>query len=99
MRHGRSVGGHVRDAAAYFCWAFARAYSSPPQKATGALLKALIVVSCYDREISCRRAAAAALQECVGRWSAVPCGIEVLAVADYFTLSTRQQVVIKFCSC
>lgn len=93
-----SVGAHVRDAAAYVCWAFARAYSPealgatgesgwlaacsacpaiscaharmltrspgspPPWPAVATLAPALITMACYDREVNCRRAAAAAFQ-------------------------------------
>lgn len=53
MRRGpHSVGSHVRDAAAYVCWAFVRAYSSaimiPHLKI---LAPALLTVACYDREV------------------------------------------------
>ena len=47
-----SVGSHVRDAAAYVCWAFARAYSSEAMEASlTALAPALLVTACYDREV------------------------------------------------
>lgn len=58
-----SVGAHVRDAAAYVCWAFARAYTPEALgAAAGQLAPALICLACYDREVNCRRAAAAAYQ-------------------------------------
>ena len=61
-----SVGAHVRDAAAYVCWAVARAYSPEVLGGTVATLApSLITLACYDREVNCRRAAAAAFQ--VGR--------------------------------
>ena len=47
-----SVGAHVRDAAAYVCWAFARAY--PPavlDEVLKALAPELMTVACYDREV------------------------------------------------
>ena len=48
-----SVGSHVRDAAAYVCWAFARAYSSEVmQSSLLALAPSLLVAACYDREVS-----------------------------------------------
>lgn len=56
------------------------------------LAPALLAAAVYDREVNCRRAAAAAFQECVGRLGGVAHGIEVLTAADYFTLSTRSQV-------
>ena len=48
-----SVGSHVRDAAAYVCWAFARAYESDVvAPAVHSLAPALLAVACYDREVS-----------------------------------------------
>ena len=91
VRRGpHSVGAHVRDAAAYVCWAFARAYA--PEVLTPhapALGPPLLVTACFDREVNCRRAASAAFQECVGRLGAFPHGIDVVAAADYFALGSR----------
>lgn len=91
--HHRSIGSHVRDAAAYVCWAFARAYAPLVlQPSVDALAASLLVVACYDREVNCRRAAAAAFQEAVGRLGNFPHGMEILAVADYFTVGNINQV-------
>lgn len=88
-----SIGSHVRDAAAYVCWAFARAYAPLVlQPSVDALAASLLVVACYDREVNCRRAAAAAFQEAVGRLGNFPHGMEILAVADYFTVGNINQV-------
>ena len=74
-----SVGAHVRDAACYVCWAFARAYSPQVLRkyVTDSLAPALLVTAVFDREVNCRRAASAAFQENVGRLGAdaVPHGI------------------------
>ena len=49
----RSVGAHVRDAAAYACWAFARAYTAADMaEAAEELAPALLAAACYDREVS-----------------------------------------------
>ena len=67
-RGAHSVGAHVRDAGAYVCWAMARAY--PPtvlSRMLTVLAEPLLCCACYDREVNCRRAAAAAFQEAVGR--------------------------------
>jgi hypothetical protein len=85
-----SVGAHVRDAACYVVWSFARAYSPEIMKPhIHTLSTKLMLVSLFDREINCRRAASATFQECVGRQGNFPHGIEILTEADYFTLSNR----------
>lgn len=85
-----SVGAHVRDAACYVVWSFARAYPPHIMKPyVHTLSTQLIVESLFDREVNCRRAASATFQECVGRQGNFPHGIEILTEADYFTLSNR----------
>ena len=94
IRRGpHSIGTHVRDAAAYVCWACSRAYE--PHLMEGSvqvLASSLLVVACFDREINCRRAAAAAFQEAVGRLGTFPHGMEIIAVADYFAVGNINQV-------
>jgi tubulin-specific chaperone D len=104
VRRGHcSVGANVRDSAAYVCWAVARAYaSSTLGKAVDTLAPALITAAVYDREVNCRRAAAAAFQECVGRLGSFPYGIEILTAADYFSVSLRTAVRLSLglnCNC
>ncbi|CAB4300076.1 unnamed protein product [Prunus armeniaca] len=91
IRRGpHSVGSHVRDAAAYVCWAFGRAYYHKDMRNILDQLAAhLLTVACYDREVNCRRAAAAAFQENVGRQGSYPHGIDIVNTADYFSLSSR----------
>lgn len=96
-RGPHSVGGHVRDAAAYVCWAFARAYRPEAMAASlQVLTPPLLAASCYDREANCRRAASAAFQESVGRLGAqnFPHGIEILTSADYFELGARRHAFL-----
>ena len=52
VRRGpHSIGSHVRDAAAYVCWAFGRAYTNLDMKAVlEQLAPDLLTVACYDRE-------------------------------------------------
>ena len=85
-----SVGSHIRDAACYVCWAFARAYDPlllQPHVAN--IANGLLIVACFDREVNCRRAASAAFQENVGRQGTFPHGIDILTVADYFSVGSR----------
>eukprot|EP00928_Gymnodinium_smaydae_P017716 TRINITY_DN16776_c0_g2_i1.p1 TRINITY_DN16776_c0_g2~~TRINITY_DN16776_c0_g2_i1.p1 ORF type:complete len:1166 (+),score=141.52 TRINITY_DN16776_c0_g2_i1:1343-4840(+) len=90
-----AVGQHVRDAACYVCWAFARAYAPDTlQPYVSDLATALLQVAVYDREINCRRAAAAAVQEHVGRQGTFPNGIDVVTLADYWTLSARRNAYL-----
>jgi tubulin-specific chaperone D len=64
QRGQSSVGAHVRDAACYTYWAFARAYNpSLLQPFLSELSEAIVLVSLFDREVNCRRAASAAYQE------------------------------------
>jgi len=91
-RGQHSVGAHVRDAACYTCWAFARAYAPSILKPYVAeLSKAIVLSSLFDREINCRRAASASFQECVGRQGAgnFKHGITIITTADYFSLGNR----------
>lgn len=91
IRRGpHSIGSHVRDAAAYVCWAFGRAYNYSDMKNILELLSPhLLTVACYDREVNCRRAASAAFQENIGRKGDFPHGIDIVSSADYFSLASR----------
>jgi len=91
-----SKGSHVRDAACYVAWAFARAYEPEvmlpyvPDIAQG-----LLTMCVYDREVHCRRAASAAFQENVGRQRNFPHGIEIVTAADYFTVGVRSRAYLE----
>ena len=69
LRRGNySIGSHVRDAACYVCWSFARAYEPAVLAAHASeLANSLVVISVFDREVNVRRASSAAFQENVGR--------------------------------
>jgi len=67
-RGAHSVGAGVRDAACYVIWALARANEEASISAHAASIATnLVRVACTDREVSIRRAASAAFQECAGR--------------------------------
>ncbi|KAB2594712.1 tubulin-folding cofactor D [Pyrus ussuriensis x Pyrus communis] len=85
-----SIGSHVRDAAAYVCWAFGHAYyHTDMRNIPHQLAPYILTLACYDREVNCRRAAAAAFQENVGRQGSYPHGIDIVNTADHFSLSSR----------
>lgn len=95
-RGSYSVGANVRDAACYVAWAFARAYAPEVMRThVPALASALVTTALFDREVNCRRAAAAAFQEHVGRQGAFPHGIEIVTAADYFTLANRASAYLR----
>ncbi|CAB9529076.1 Tubulin-specific chaperone D [Seminavis robusta] len=98
VRGQSSVGAHVRDAACYTYWSFARAYEPTILKPYVSTLSESIILTClFDREVNCRRAASAAFQECVGRQGAdsFKHGISILTVADYFSLGNRKDAYTK----
>ncbi|CAL1528267.1 unnamed protein product [Lymnaea stagnalis] len=91
-----SVGAHVRDAACYVCWAFARAYEpSDMVPYVDQIANYLIIVSVFDREVNVRRAAAAAFQENVGRQGTFPHGIDILTTVDYFAVGNRPRCYLE----
>jgi hypothetical protein len=96
-RGSHSVGTHVRDAACYVAWAFARAYApSVMAPHVMPLARGMLTAACFDREVNCRRAASAAFQENVGRQGHdnFKHGIEILTSADYFTLGNRANAFV-----
>lgn len=52
LRGYASVGAHIRDAACYVCWAFARAYEVVDLKPyVEDIARALLIVAVFDREV------------------------------------------------
>ncbi|CAG8463919.1 114_t:CDS:10 [Diversispora eburnea] len=95
-RGTHSIGAHVRDAACYVCWSFARAYEPKvlaPHVAE--LANSLVVVSVFDREVNVRRASSAAFQENVGRLGVFPHGIDIITTADYFTVGNKVNAFLE----
>ncbi|KAL1132701.1 hypothetical protein AAG570_010653 [Ranatra chinensis] len=91
-----SVGVHVRDAACYVCWTFARAYDSDIFKPyVNDIANALVIAACFDREISIRKAASAAFQEHIGRQGSFPHGIDIMTNADYFSVAVRSNAYLN----
>eukprot|EP00112_Aurelia_sp_Birch-Aquarium-sp1_P000058 Seg1001.15 transcript_id=Seg1001.15/GoldUCD/mRNA.D3Y31 product="Tubulin-specific chaperone D" protein_id=Seg1001.15/GoldUCD/D3Y31 len=94
-----SLGSHVRDAACYVCWSFARAYE--PKELTDhvtQIASTLIVVSIFDREPNCRRAASAAFQENVGRQGTFPHGIDIVTTVDYYAVGNLSHCFLNLSS-
>lgn len=95
-RGSHSVGAHVRDAACYVCWSFARAYA--PEVMTPyvhILAKELVIVSVFDREVNIRRASSASFQENVGRQGIFPNGIDIIVIADYMAVGNRSNSFLE----
>jgi len=89
---GRSAkGSNVRDAASYLIWSLARSpgVTALSETETLSIAGQLVCASLFDREVSCRRAASAALQELVGR-AHVPSGIELIHNLSYFNIGSDQ---------
>lgn len=95
-RGSYSVGSHVRDAACYVCWSFARAYDPIQlQPYVEEIARGLVVTMIFDRQVNCRRAASAAFQENVGRQGTFPHGIDILTMADYFSVGNLSHVYLE----
>lgn len=88
-----SSGSNVRDASCYVCWALFRGYKNLQKDIIQSLLNVLVCNTCYDREVTIRRAAGAAIQEAVGRHSQkfdnIAERIELVTVVDFFKLGLR----------
>lgn len=90
------VGSIIRDAACFVCWSFARAFEPEVfQPFVKEIATTLLIVTCFDREINCRRAGSAAFQENVGRQGNFPHGIDIISVADYFEVGVRSNAYFK----
>uniref|UniRef100_A0A0G4I9A1 Uncharacterized protein n=1 Tax=Chromera velia CCMP2878 TaxID=1169474 RepID=A0A0G4I9A1_9ALVE len=95
-RGSHNSGAGVRDAGCFVCWALARAYKPSDLKMfMEDLSHSLIQTALFDREVNCRRAAAAALQELVGRQGTVPLGIDLVTAADFFSLGPRANAFLQ----
>ena len=86
-----SIGSNVRDASCYAAWTLARGFSSEHLTPfVTKIVTTLLLVSCFDREVSCRRAAQAALQENIGRLplGLITNGLGINQAVNFITIST-----------
>lgn len=74
-----TVGTQCRDACAYICWAMYRGYAWAQQENVAEIMdvvgqsgQQLLLMVCFDPDLMVRRAAAAAVQELVGRFGPTP---------------------------
>ena len=77
---------------------FARAYSPNVMcPFVDDLSEGMLLTALFDREVNCRRAAAAAFQENVGRQGHenFAHGIDILTAADFFTLGNRVNAYVE----
>ncbi|GAA6008247.1 hypothetical protein JCM10207_000052 [Rhodosporidiobolus poonsookiae] len=92
----RSLGTSARDSAAYVLWSLSRTLpTSLAQPHAPRIAERLVCTALFDREVQVRRAASAAFQEGVGRWSVFPHGIDVLRMVDFFTVSVRHRAYLQ----
>ncbi|PWN32854.1 ARM repeat-containing protein [Meira miltonrushii] len=94
-RGAHSVGSGVRDAACYVLWALARAHDAEAIRPFAkSISEKLVCVALLDREISLRRAASAAYQECVGRLNLFAHGIDVIRKTDFYAVGVRRNAFL-----
>ncbi|SJX60387.1 related to Tubulin-folding cofactor D [Sporisorium reilianum f. sp. reilianum] len=94
-RGAHSVGASVRDAACYVVWALARSNDTASIRPHALeLARKLVAVATLDRDVSIRRAASAAFQECVGRLALFPHGIDVIRMTDFYAVSVRRSAFL-----
>ena len=87
IKGNHASGNIVRDAGCYISWAFARGFDSKDLAPfVEELAKELLLVALFDNQGNCRRAAAAAFQENVGRQGNFPNGIEIISEMDFFSV-------------
>ncbi|BGP20093.1 hypothetical protein JCM10213v2_008228 [Rhodosporidiobolus nylandii] len=92
----RSLGTSARDSAAYVLWSLSRTLPAPlARQHAQKIAERLVCTALFDREVQVRRAASAAFQEGVGRWSIFPHGIDVLRKVDFFTVSVRHRAYLQ----
>ncbi|MCO5590073.1 hypothetical protein L7F22_044042 [Adiantum nelumboides] len=95
-RGAHSVGSGVRDAACYVLWALARAHDAEAIRPFAhSISEKLVCVALLDREISIRRAASAAYQECVGRLNLFAHGIDVIRKTDFYAVGVRRNAFLQ----
>lgn len=77
-------------------WSLSRAYSADAIRSHATTLaQGLLTVALLDRDVSIRRAASAAFQECVGRLAIFPHGIEMISKTDFFSIGVRRQAILE----
>ena len=90
---GGATASQMRDAACYAVWAISRTLDQNElfNIVIPALLPDLLLTCLFDREINCRRVAASALQELVGRCGTerFACGLELIQILDFWTVANR----------
>lgn len=92
-----SEGTAVRDASCYICWAIVRNFSSSLLHPSSLIpmSKELVNMALFDISINCRRAAGAAIQELVGRVGNIPHGLDLIVLADYYSVANRRNAFLN----
>ncbi|KAK1933206.1 hypothetical protein X943_002690 [Babesia divergens] len=92
-----SAGTAVRDASCYICWAVVRSFASSLLQPSHLIpmSKELVNMALFDISINCRRAAGAAIQELVGRVGNIPHGLDLIVLADYYSVANRRNAFLN----
>ncbi|KAL0228386.1 hypothetical protein RCL1_004529 [Eukaryota sp. TZLM3-RCL] len=99
---GRFVGANVRDAACFVLWSIIRSESNLTAIIDLSILVfPLLCMSLFDRELYCRRAASATLQELIGRNSnQIHRGLDIVTTVDFMRVGNVSQsfvdLAVKF---
>lgn len=89
-----SVGANVRDTACYVCWSLFR---SGNEMNFNAIYRSLCILACVDRELTVRLAAAAALQEGLGRRNdfSPERTLELLELVNFSTVRSLERCYLE----
>ncbi|KAL0240898.1 hypothetical protein GEMRC1_006134 [Eukaryota sp. GEM-RC1] len=80
---GKFIGSLIRDVTCFVFWCLTKMYSKHLTPFLPTLSKSFLLVSLFDREVSCRRAGSACFQELAGRCAGVVNGLEIITSADF----------------
>lgn len=94
----RTEGTSIRDAACFVAWSLFRSKgrTAMPHAFIQSVATRLVCTGLFDKEVSIRRAASAALQEGIGRYpdAAICNGLELVQLVDFFNLANIEHAYL-----